>query len=84
MGGLDLDSRADVGEENLVGEFCVQLGRTDLPGTVRNAQTIKIQFCKIVYRCRKLLVTGRAKVRTADNRMNPVVIKVSAGTIQQY
>ena len=73
---LNLDRRADVGEKNLVGELCMQLGRTHLSGTVRNTQPVKFQSGKVRNRCRELLITCRAKMRTADNRVNPRLIEI--------
>src|SRR5210317_2237504 len=75
---LNLDSRADVGEKQLVRKFCIQLGRTDLTGAVRNAKTIKFQPRKVVNCCGELLITGRAKVRATDNCMNPRFTEVSS------
>ena len=48
----------------------VQLSRADLPGTVRNAQSVKIKTLQIVDGCGKLLIAGRAEVRTTNNRVN--------------
>lgn len=54
----------------------MQFGRTNLSGTVRNTQPVKFQSGKVRNRCCELLITGRAKMRTADNRVNPRLIEI--------
>lgn len=55
----------------------MQLGRTNLSGAMRNAKSIKVQPGEVFNRRCKLLVTGRAKMRAANNRVNPTLIKGS-------
>ena len=54
----------------------MQLGRTNLSGTVRKAEPVKFQPAEVFNSCCELLVTGRTQMRAANNRANPRLIAI--------